>query len=98
MKRLGPALYALPGLAFLAVFFLYPVVQLLALSLRNEGTGEFTLQHFEHALGTEVYVRVLGITFTIARRRPWARCCSAIRWRIGWRGCRMGGGAGSSCW
>jgi putative spermidine/putrescine transport system permease protein len=66
VKRLGPALYALPGLAFLAVFFLYPVVQLLALSLRIEGTGEFTLQHFEHALGTEVYVRVLGITFTIA--------------------------------
>ena len=65
-RRLGPALYALPGLAFLAVFFLYPVLRLLALSLQVEATGEFGLQHFRHALGTEVYLRVLGITFTIA--------------------------------
>lgn len=64
MKR--TALYALPGLVFLAVFFLYPVLQLLALSVRVEATGDFTLEHFRHALGTEVYVRVLGITFTIA--------------------------------
>jgi len=58
--------YAAPGLVFLAVFFLYPVLRLLALSVQIEGTGEWTLQHFERALTAEVYVRVLGITFTIA--------------------------------
>ena len=65
-RRFGPAWYAVPGVAFLAVFFVYPVAKLLALSLQVEATGAFGLHHFRHALGTEVYVRVLGITFTIA--------------------------------
>ena len=65
-RRPTALLYAAPGLVFLAVFFLYPVLRLLALSVQVESTGEWTLQHFERALTAEVYVRVLGITFTIA--------------------------------
>ncbi len=65
-RRWGALWYAAPALAFLAVFFLYPVLRLLALSVQIEATGELTAQHFERALGAEVYVRVLGITFTIA--------------------------------
>ncbi|HEV7267121.1 MAG TPA: ABC transporter permease subunit [Falsiroseomonas sp.] len=66
--RRGPsaAWYAAPAVAFLVVFFLYPVIRLLLLSLQVEATGELTTQHFERALTTEVYVRVLGITFGIA--------------------------------
>lgn len=65
-RRLGAAWYAIPAVAFLVVFFVYPVVDLLLLSLRVEATGAMTLEHFERALTAEVYVQVLGITFTIA--------------------------------
>ncbi|WP_426955628.1 ABC transporter permease subunit [Muricoccus radiodurans] len=65
-RRLGPALYAAPAVAFLTVFFLYPVLKLLVLSVQIESTGALTLEHFERALTAEVYVRVLGITFGIA--------------------------------
>lgn len=65
-RRLGAAWYAAPAVAFLAVFFLYPVLRLLLLSVQIESTGELTLQHFHHALTAEVYLRVLGITFGIA--------------------------------
>lgn len=65
-RGLGPVWYAAPAILFLAIFFLYPVVKLLLLSVQVEETGAFTTEHFTRALTAEVYVRVLGITFTIA--------------------------------
>lgn len=65
-RRASPAWFAVPAIAFLAVFFLYPVIKLLLLSVQVEATGELTASHFERALTAEVYVQVLGITFTIA--------------------------------
>jgi ABC-type spermidine/putrescine transport system permease subunit I len=65
-RGLGAIWYAAPAVAFLGVFFLYPVVRLLLLSVQVEATGELTAEHFHRALTAEVYVRVLGITFGIA--------------------------------
>jgi len=65
-RRFGAIWYAAPAVAFLSVFFLYPVVRLLLLSVQIEATGELTAEHFHRALTAEVYVRVLGITFGIA--------------------------------
>lgn len=65
-RRFGAAWYAAPSVVFLTVFFLYPVLRLLLLSVQVEATGELTAEHFHRALTAEVYVRVLGITFGIA--------------------------------
>jgi putative spermidine/putrescine transport system permease protein len=59
--KLGPVLLVLPPLAFLFVFFLLPLVRLLALSVEG-GTFEF----YEKALGDGLYVRVLADTLLIA--------------------------------
>lgn len=64
--RFEAAWYAAPCVVFLAVFFLYPVLRLLLLSVQIEATGELTVEHFHRTLTAEVYVRVLGITFGIA--------------------------------
>ena len=62
----GLAWLALPGVAFLALFFLYPVGSLLSLSLADPESGRFALSSYERLFTTDVYVRVLGITFRIA--------------------------------
>ena len=63
--QLGALWLAAPGLAFLAVFFVYPVAQLLGLSLWNAETG-FSTATYQRIAATDVYLRVLGITFKIA--------------------------------
>jgi ABC-type spermidine/putrescine transport system permease subunit I len=57
---------AAPGLAFLAVFFLFPVLRLLALSVQNPASGALSLATYARIIGTDVYLQVLGITFKIA--------------------------------
>lgn len=64
--RPGPLWLAAPGIAFLAVFFAYPVLRLLALSVQDPETGALGLAAFERIWRTDVYLRVLGITFKIA--------------------------------
>jgi putative spermidine/putrescine transport system permease protein len=66
LPRLGPLWLALPGVIFLAVFFAYPVAQLLGLSLIDPATGAFSTATYQRIAGTDVYLRVLGITFRIA--------------------------------
>lgn len=57
---------AVPGLVFLAVFFLYPVGSLLLLSISDTETGAWSIKSFARILASDVYIRVLGITFRIA--------------------------------
>jgi len=64
--RPGPLWLAVPGIAFLVVFFAYPVLRLLALSVQDPVTGALGLAAFERIWRADVYVRVLGITFKIA--------------------------------
>lgn len=66
LRRPHPLWLAVPGLAFLAVFFAYPVGELLSLGLRNPESGAFSLAAFQRIANTDVYLRVLGITFKIA--------------------------------
>ncbi|HKM64658.1 MAG TPA: ABC transporter permease subunit [Acidisphaera sp.] len=54
-----------PLLLFTAAFFLYPVLQILWLSLVDQA-GSFTLANFSRALTTPVYARTLGITLKIS--------------------------------
>jgi putative spermidine/putrescine transport system permease protein len=55
----------LPLLVFLAVFFLWPVVQLLTLS-GLDPRGAASLVHYTRLFGSPVYLQVLAITFKIA--------------------------------
>jgi ABC-type spermidine/putrescine transport system permease subunit I len=57
---------AVPGLLFLGVFFVFPVLQLLGVSLRDPETLGFSLAGYRRALGATVYLRVLQNTFGIA--------------------------------
>lgn len=66
LRRPNPLWLAVPGLAFLAVFFAYPVGELLSLGLRSPESGAFSLAAFQRIANTDVYLRVLGITFKIA--------------------------------
>ncbi|HZS34266.1 MAG TPA: ABC transporter permease, partial [Methylomirabilota bacterium] len=55
----------IPALAFLAVVFAYPVLQLLWLSVVDR-SGALTGAHYARLLATPVYWQVLLITFRIA--------------------------------
>lgn len=64
--RFGALWLAVPGLLFLAVFFVWPVAQLLGLSLFDPDSGKASIATYERIAATDVYLRVLGITFRIA--------------------------------
>jgi ABC-type spermidine/putrescine transport system permease subunit I len=64
--RLGALWLAVPGLVFLAVFFVWPVAQLLGLSLFDPDSGKPSIATYERITATDVYLRVLSITFRIA--------------------------------
>jgi len=55
----------LPVLVFLAVLFVFPVAQLLWLSV-VDAEGALTARHYSRLFDSAVYVKVLGITFRIA--------------------------------
>ncbi|CAH2603185.1 ABC transporter permease subunit [Rhodovastum atsumiense] len=55
----------LPCLLFLAVWFLYPVGELLALGLRTPDGG-WGLENFRRIADTPAFLAVLGVTFRIA--------------------------------
>ncbi|MGF6174750.1 ABC transporter permease subunit [Ensifer sp. 4252] len=64
--RFGPLWLAVPGIAFLLIFFLVPVARLMGLSLEDADTGAMTASHYARIFETDVYFRVLLITFRIA--------------------------------
>lgn len=64
--RFGALWLAAPGLLFLAVFFLWPVAQLLGLSAVDPESGALSTGAYQRIAATDVYLRVLGITFRIA--------------------------------
>lgn len=62
----GPLWLAAPGLTFLAIFLLVPVLRLLALSVEDADTGALTVHNYARLFEASVYLRVLGITFRTA--------------------------------
>ena len=66
LPSLGALWLAAPGLAFLAIFLLLPVLRLLSLSVEDADTGALTVHHYARLVEANVYLRVLGITFRIA--------------------------------
>jgi putative spermidine/putrescine transport system permease protein len=67
---------ALPGMAFLAFFFLYPVLQLLAVSFQDPETAAFSLAGYHRVIVTKVYLHVLENTFVIATQTT--GCCQLL--------------------
>ncbi|CAE6959247.1 ABC transporter permease subunit [Paraburkholderia domus] len=65
MVKLRAALPLLPALLFLGVFFFYPVIRLLALSLLNSN-GHVTAANYSRIASDPVYIDVLKITFKIS--------------------------------
>ena len=64
--RFGALWLAVPGLLFLAIFFVWPVAQLLGLSLFDPDSAKPSIATYQRIAATDVYLRVLGITFRIA--------------------------------
>ncbi len=67
-RRLFPSSLWLvvPGILFLLLFFVLPVMRLLTLSFQDPTTGAWSLASYWHIVKTDVYIRVLGITFSIS--------------------------------
>ena len=72
---MNPLWLAIPGTLFLLVFFVYPVCSLLLLSVTDPDTGQWAVKSYTRILNTDVYLRVLGITFRIAAQTA---CLSLI--------------------
>lgn len=66
LRRLSPIWLAVPGLVFLAAFFAFPVMRLLLLSLNDPESRAWSLVSYRRIIETDLYLRVLGITFRIA--------------------------------
>ncbi|MEJ0019836.1 MAG: ABC transporter permease subunit [Acetobacteraceae bacterium] len=66
VRLVNPLWLAVPGLLFLALFFLYPVARLLLLSLQDADTGALSVASYSRLFSRNIYVRVLQNTFTIA--------------------------------
>jgi putative spermidine/putrescine transport system permease protein len=54
-----------PLVLFLGLFFLFPLVQFLAISLQS-GEGEFSFEHFERIFSRPIYLLILTNTLKIA--------------------------------
>lgn len=64
--QFGPLWLAAPGIAFLIVFFMIPVLRLLGLSFQDSETASWSSDNYARIVSTDVYFRVLLSTFRIA--------------------------------
>jgi putative spermidine/putrescine transport system permease protein len=64
--RLDPLWLALPGLGFLALFLIWPTLQILSLSLIDRATGALTAAAFVRIWNGGPYLAVLSTTFSVA--------------------------------
>lgn len=64
-RRFNPLWLAVPGIAFLAVFFVLPVTNLLLLSLQNPTSHAPSVDAYARLLRNSVYLRVLGNSFML---------------------------------
>ncbi|MGO4741385.1 ABC transporter permease subunit [Bosea sp. 2KB_26] len=63
--RLSASWLVMPALILLAIFFLWPVAQLLTLSA-YDSAGSFSTANFRRVIETPLYVRVLTVTLRIS--------------------------------
>lgn len=63
-RWLRPLLMSAPLMIFLAVLLVYPVGQLLMLSIKND--AGFTLNEYRKLFASSVYIEVLGITLKVS--------------------------------
>jgi putative spermidine/putrescine transport system permease protein len=65
-RRCDPLWLATPGILFLVVFLLAPTAGLMSLSFIDAESGALSLMHYLRAFQVDLYVRVLGMTFSVA--------------------------------
>jgi putative spermidine/putrescine transport system permease protein len=63
--RFGPIWLALPGVAFLLIFFLWPTLHILVSAIWG-GDGGFSLKALQAVFASPSYSRVMTTTFTVA--------------------------------
>jgi len=66
LRRPDPLWLAVPGLIFLALFFIYPVLKLLIISFQDPLSAAFSLAAYRRVFGATVYLGVLRTTFWMA--------------------------------
>src|SRR5882757_1911128 len=64
--KFDPLWLALPGLAFLALFLIWPTAQMLSLSFFDKATGALTFSAFARIWNGGPYLTVLSTTFSVA--------------------------------
>jgi len=64
--KLDPLWLAVPGLAFLALFLIFPTAQLLSLSFMDKATGALTTAAFVRIWSGGPYIAILSTTFSVA--------------------------------
>lgn len=62
----NPLWLAVPGLLLLFVFFVFPVARMLVLAVQDPDTGALGISQFERMLNSQLYMRVLWVTFRLA--------------------------------
>jgi putative spermidine/putrescine transport system permease protein len=65
-RRADPLWLAAPGVLFLVIFLVVPTARLMSLSFVDAKTGALSLVHYLRAFQVDLYVRVLGMTFSVA--------------------------------
>lgn len=65
LVKAGPFWLAVPGLAFILIFFLVPTVELMSISFFDKA-GSLTIATYSKITASSVYLRVLSTTFSIA--------------------------------
>jgi putative spermidine/putrescine transport system permease protein len=64
--RRSPAWLIAPGAAFLFILMVFPVLQLLSVSLRDPVAGAWSLAAYSKIFATSLYLRILTTTFALA--------------------------------
>jgi putative spermidine/putrescine transport system permease protein len=62
----SPLWLAMPGVVLLVIFFIFPVGRILILSIQDPQLGGLTGAHYERLIASQLYLRILGITFRLS--------------------------------
>lgn len=65
-RSFSPLWLLLPGVAFLGVLMVFPVLQLLSVSIRDPSSGAWSLAAYTKIFASTTYLRVLSTTFFLA--------------------------------
>lgn len=65
-RGFSPLWLIAPGVAFLGILMIFPVLQLLSVSMRDPASGEWSLAAYYKIFASATYLRVLSTTFVLS--------------------------------